>query len=115
VSARGVRVKVASANGPASYSLASGTSFSCPLVAGVVALLLQAHPAYTVDDVILALRSTASQAAGPDNLLGWGIADAVRAVDVALPVTRTNGTPNRDARCAPRLHVSARYAQLCPP
>jgi subtilisin family serine protease len=114
LSAQGVRVKVASANGPASYSLASGTSFSCPLVAGVVALLLQAHPAYAVDDVIAALRSTASQAASADNLLGWGIVDAVRAVDAALPVARTNGLWNRDAGCAPRLHVSARRAQLCP-
>ena len=113
VSARGVRVKVASANGPASYSLASGTSFSCPLVAGVVALLLQARPAYTVDDVIAALRSTASQAARADNLLGWGIVDAVRAVDTALPVARMR-VGNRDTRCAPRLHVSAGDAQFCP-
>jgi serine protease AprX len=114
LSARGVRVKVASATGPTSYSLASGTSFSCPLVAGVVALLLQAHPAYTVNDVILALRSTASQAASPDTLLGWGIVDAVRAVDLALPVTRASAARNRDARCAPQLHAAAGYAQLCP-
>jgi subtilisin family serine protease len=114
LSAPGVRVKVASASGPASYSLASGTSFSCPLVAGVVALLLQAHPAYTVDEVILALRSTASQAESADNLLGWGIVDAVRAVDAALPVTRMNGARNRGAACAPQLHVSARRTQLCP-
>ena len=105
VSARGVRVKVASANGPASYSLASGTSFSCPLVAGVVALLLQAHPTYTVDEVIRALRSTASQAGSPDNLLGWGIVDAVRAMDLALPVTGVNGSWSRDARRAPQLHA----------
>jgi serine protease AprX len=85
VAARGVRVKVAAGSGPATYAAASGTSFSCPLVAGVVALLRQAHPDYTVDQVLLALRSTASQAAAADTLLGWGIVDAVRAVDAQLP------------------------------
>jgi hypothetical protein len=33
-----------------------------------------------VEEVEEALRSTASQAAQPDNLLGWGIVDAARAV-----------------------------------
>lgn len=85
VSARGVRVKVASVAGATAYALASGTSFSCPLTAGVVALLLQAHPMYTPDQVLFALRSTASQNGAPDNLLGWGIVDAVGAVDAAVP------------------------------
>lgn len=48
-------------------------------------LLLEAHPTYTVDDVLLALRSTSTQTAAPDNLLGWGILDAVAAVDLVLP------------------------------
>jgi subtilisin family serine protease len=81
VAALGVRAKVASRAGVGAYALASGTSFSCPLAAGVVALLLEAHPSYTVDQVFFALRSTASQAALPDNLLGWGLVDAARAVD----------------------------------
>jgi subtilisin family serine protease len=99
VAAQGVRVKVASANGPATYAFASGTSFSCPLVAGVVALLLQAHPAYTVEEVFMALRSTASQAADTDNLLGWGIVDAVRAVDLDLTTLGRNRTgPHRIVR-----------------
>jgi serine protease AprX len=67
-----------------SYGFASGTSFSRPLIAGVVALLLQARPTYIVDDVLLALRPTSSQNASPDNLLGWGILDAVAAVDLEL-------------------------------
>src|SRR5262245_9450998 len=85
VAALGVRNKVATSAGPSAYGLASGTSFSCPLTAGVVALLLQAHPAYTVDQVLFALRSTASRHDAPDNLLGWGILDAVAAVDVEVP------------------------------
>jgi serine protease AprX len=84
VAALGALVKVATTGTTRSYGFASGTSFSCPLTAGVVALLLQAHPTYVVDDVLLALRSTSSQSAAPDNLLGWGILDAVAAVDLEL-------------------------------
>lgn len=71
------------------YGVASGTSFSCPLTSGVVALVLQAHPDYTVDQVLEAVRGTASQAGAPDRLLGWGLLDAVAAVDLVLapPVT----------------------------
>ena len=81
VAALGVSVKVASPAMSDSYAMANGTSFSCPLTAGAVALLLQAHPTYTVEQVLSALRSTASQANAPDNLLGWGIVNAAAAVD----------------------------------
>lgn len=84
LAALGVRAKVASRAGTRAYSLASGTSFSCPLVAGVVALLRQAHPDYTVAQVLHALRSTASQAEAPDSLLGWGVVNAPAAVDADL-------------------------------
>jgi hypothetical protein len=40
----------------------------------------------SIDDVLLALRSTASQRSAPDNLLGWGIADTAAAVNFQLPV-----------------------------
>lgn len=63
----------------------AGTSFACPLTAGVAALVLQAHPEYTVDQVIAVLRSTASQASEPDNLLGWGIVNAVAAIEAEAP------------------------------
>jgi serine protease AprX len=87
VAAMGVRVKVATAAGPDAYALANGTSFSCPLAAGVVALLLQAHPTYTVEQVLFAIRSTATQNAQPDNLLGWGVVNAVAAVDADVPAS----------------------------
>lgn len=85
VAALASAVKVALTGTTTAYGFANGTSFSCPLIAGVVALLLEAHPAFTVDDVLLALRATASQSAAPDNLLGWGIVDAVAAVDFEPP------------------------------
>jgi serine protease AprX len=80
VAAQGVLVTVAAPNTPSSYTNVNGTSFSCPLTAGVVALVLQARPSATVAEVEDAIRSTASQAAQPDNLLGWGIVNAAAAV-----------------------------------
>lgn len=63
------------------YSFGSGTSFSCPIVAGAVALLLQAHPDWTYGDICDALTSTATRAASPDNLYGYGIIRTRFAVD----------------------------------
>jgi serine protease AprX len=85
VAALATAVKIATTTTTASYGFASGTSFSCPLIAGVVALVLQANPAFVVDDVIGALRTTASQSTAPDNLLGWGIVDAAAAVAFQPP------------------------------
>jgi serine protease AprX len=88
VAARGVLVKAASAVATSGYELVSGTSFSCPLTAGVVALVLQAHPTYTVSQVRAVVRSTASQASAPDNLLGYGIVNALAAVRAPAPASR---------------------------
>ncbi len=63
-----------------SYMYASGTSLSCPLVAGVCALVLQAHPELGPMEVREAIRNTASQSTSPDNLLGWGIVNCYEAV-----------------------------------
>jgi subtilisin family serine protease len=85
VLAQGVAV-IAAAPGTASgYTSVNGTSFSCPLTAGVVALMLQARPSATVPEVLDALRSTASQAAQPDNQRGWGIVNAAAAVTAISP------------------------------
>ena len=76
LAAQGQAVKVALPGSVNRYGTASGTSFSCPLTAGVVALLLQVNPGASPDDVAGVLRATASQAGMPDNLLGWGIVNA---------------------------------------
>ena len=80
VAAQGVAVTAAGPGTASGYTSVSGTSFSCPLTAGVVALVLQARPSASVTEVEDILRATASQAGQPDNLLGWGIVDASRAI-----------------------------------
>jgi subtilisin family serine protease len=64
-----------------SYNFGSGTSFSCPLVAGVCALLLEAKPSLTPMEVMQTLKSTASLSNNPNNLYGWGIVNALSAVN----------------------------------
>ena len=85
LAAQGVDVKVAFPGSVSRYGRADGTSFSCPLTAGVVALLLQVNPAATPDDIAGVLRSTAAQRSAVDNLLGWGIVNAEVAVRAWLP------------------------------
>ncbi len=72
---------VASPYGDHSYSYASGTSFSCPLSAGVAALILSVNPGLTPMQVRDAMRNTASQSSNPDNEYGWGILNALDAVN----------------------------------
>lgn len=73
---------VASSNG---YGPASGTSFSTPLVGGVAALLLEAHPHWSGYDVRNALMTTASHPLSPDNNSGYGLVHARLAADSAPP------------------------------
>ncbi len=81
VCAQGVSVKTAWYSSSSSYrSSFSGTSSSCPLTAGAVALILEARPNWAYGDIYDALTSTASRADSPDTVYGYGIIDAVAAV-----------------------------------
>jgi serine protease AprX len=61
----------------------SGTSFSSPIVAGLVTGFWQAFPALTNFEVIQIMKESASQFSSPDNELGYGIPSFVRAAEVA--------------------------------
>ncbi len=81
IAAMGAGVTFASSYSDSSFYSGNGTSFSCPLVAGGAALLLNAFPDLTPDKIQLALRKTASQADAPDKYLGWGVIDLAAAYD----------------------------------
>ena len=51
----------------------AGTSSATPLAAGAVALLMEAFPLATAQDIVHTLRMTASQSDKPDNTAGYGI------------------------------------------
>ncbi len=71
-----------------SFAYVNGTSFSCPLTAGVCALVLQAHPELNPMEVGEALRRTADRSTNPNNNYGWGLIDAEKAVFYYGPVCR---------------------------
>ena len=70
-----------------------GTSAATPLAAGVVALLMEAFPLATVQDIVKTLRTTASQSNKPDNIAGYGIIRARSAHDRLLNQFGHTGFP----------------------
>lgn len=60
-------------------SNASGTSFSSPQIAALAAGLWQARPEWNKDQLIEELLKSGTQAMEPDNLLGYGIPNFVKA------------------------------------
>jgi subtilisin family serine protease len=93
--AMGSNVYAARSSGTTQYSYVSGTSFSCPLAAGVVALLLQANPNITPIQLRSIFRQTSTNANNPDNFYGWGIIKALDALNlITVPVELTSFTAN---------------------
>lgn len=81
VVAQGVLTYCASPDNDDTYRRASGTSLSTPLVAGVAALLLSANPDWTPAMIREALLLTADNARFPNNIYGWGLVDALVALN----------------------------------
>lgn len=64
----------------------SGTSMATPHLSGVVALMRQANPSLTVDQIKLILAQTAVERGDPgmDNSYGWGRVNCLAAVNAAV-------------------------------
>jgi hypothetical protein len=56
-----------------------GTSFSSPIMAGMVTCLWQALPGKTAKEIIELVRQSAHQYDYPDNVFGYGIPDFQKA------------------------------------
>lgn len=85
----GVQTTDLSFGGNAFYVSVSGTSFAAPHVAGVIALLRDAVPPASVDELESVLIGTAVDvgAPGADEDTGYGLIDAVAALDaLAYPI-----------------------------
>ena len=88
LAALGASVKVVKPNGQISTS--TGTSLSAPLVTSLAAGVLQRYPELTSREVISLLKQTASQAANPDYLLGYGIPNFQAVVNFQEHIPQTN-------------------------
>ncbi len=66
------------------YTTSQGTSFACPHVSGVVALMLEANPRLTPDEVVTILRETATPMPYAEREVGAGYVDARNAVRRAM-------------------------------
>lgn len=65
---------------------ANGTSFSSPIMCGMVACLWQALPELTAKEVIELIRKSADRTEFPDNIYGYGIPDMWKAYQSVIAV-----------------------------
>lgn len=77
IMAVGLRADVMGTDGKLRF--ANGTSFSSPIMCGMVACLWQACPNLTAKEVIELVRSVGDRADYPDNIYGYGIPDIWKA------------------------------------
>lgn len=77
VSAQGLAAYVAKTDG--TFGSASGTSFSSPIIAGMVACLWQSSPNKSNLDVMNKVIASAHKFTNPDNQLGYGIPNFYKA------------------------------------
>ncbi|MBX7045493.1 MAG: S8 family peptidase [Ignavibacteria bacterium] len=72
---------------PTGYTTGSGTSFSCPMTAGVVAQILQANKNLTPLQVRTILRTKADSSFAPNRQRGWGLINAWESIKLARTMT----------------------------
>jgi len=97
------------------YTLANGTSFAAPVVAGVAALVLAMEPGLRPASVQSAILNTVVDlgASGKDDVFGFGLVDAAAAVgDAARVASIADSAPPTVQITKPRSNevLSGRYA-----
>lgn len=79
---------------PTGYTSGSGTSFSCPMTAGVVAMILQANYTLTPAQVKTVLRTKADSSFAPGRQRGWGLINAWESIKLAKTFTSVINDPS---------------------
>lgn len=77
-------------NSSGNIGTASGTSFSCPIIAGMIACFWQAIPWATNAQIVQFVKQSADRFQTPDNLFGYGIPDFQLALNIANLATIEN-------------------------
>ena len=73
-------------DGGDSTATINGTSFASPLVAGLVASLWKLHPERTAQEIMQAVRASASLFDQPNDSMGYGIPDFMRASELLITI-----------------------------
>lgn len=91
----------------------NGTSMAAPHVTGVVALLRQANPDLTQDEIEHLLKTTAAPigATVPNNDAGWGLVSAYRAVATAMRAGFISGQIRREVDGEPIADATVAVAE----
>ncbi|HMQ23861.1 MAG TPA: PKD domain-containing protein, partial [Planctomycetota bacterium] len=107
----GTSVATASTASDASYVFASGTSFACPLAAGLCAMIWSANPALTPNQVEAMLKATCNDlgATGIDDNFGHGRINSLQAISAALG---TNNPPAADFIGTPTSGIAPLMVQF---
>ena len=61
-----------------------GTSFSAPIICGLMACLWQAMPGKTAEEIIELVRRSGSNSDHPDNIYGYGLPNFWRAYQIGM-------------------------------
>ncbi len=75
------------------FSFGSGTSYAAPLVAGLSASLWQAYPQATNKQIKAAIEESSSQYNSPDSIMGYGIPNFRKALDILYTSVRKPSDP----------------------
>jgi serine protease AprX len=100
---------------PGSNATASGTSMAAPHVAGAAAVLLQANPALTIDQVRQILQVTATPVAADDGSalpfwqVGYGYVDLSAAVNIARSRQMAKDVARAQSRADARVLAADGY------
>ena len=98
VVAPGVAVPIQ--NEPGMWYSGSGTSFSCPVISGLCASLMQCVPEASPVEIIDALHRSSDRYSQPDSLYGYGLPDFLKAlrfleeIHTVIPSEKVTAGPN---------------------